>query len=63
MKAYKVEIEELSFDWGRFEGWKLIGYYANKEKAEKIAAEAYENRCKVTAGETRIEEIDIDMED
>jgi hypothetical protein len=63
MKAYRVEIEKLSFDYGRFEGYKLIGYYTNKEKAERIAKERYENRCKVVEGETQITEIEIDTED
>ena len=60
MKAYKVEIETLSSDWGRHTGWELLGYYTNKEKAERIAKEAYENRCKIDTGETRITEIKID---
>ena len=63
MKAYKVEIEKLSFEWGRHIGWEVIGYYANKEKAEKIASDAYENRCKYVEGEVNISEIEIDIED
>jgi len=62
MKAYKVEIERLSFDRGNHIGWKLLGYYTNKEKAERVAKEAYENRCEIDTGETRITEIDIDTE-
>ncbi len=63
MKAYKVEIEKLTFDWGRHDGWRLLGYYANKEKAERIAKEAYENRDHIITGEPRITEIEIDTED
>ena len=60
MKAYKVEQERLSFDWGRFEGWDLVGYYFKKEKAEAIAKERYENRCKVVQGKVKITEIEIE---
>lgn len=64
MKAYKVEIEILDWEKGFFiDGYQLIGYYTNKEKAEKIAKEAYENRCEVDRGETQITEIEIDTED
>lgn len=63
MKAYKVEIEKLSYDWGRPIGWKLVGYYTNKEKAERMAAEAYENRNYIDTGRTRVTEIEIDTED
>lgn len=63
MKAYKVEIEKLSFDWGRFEGYRLIGYYTNKAKAERIAKKEYENRCKIDTGETKITEIEIDTDE
>lgn len=60
MKIYKVEIEELDYDWGRHEGWKLLGHYINKEKAEKVAKEAYENRCPIDTGEARIIEIEVE---
>ena len=63
MKAYKVEIERLTFDWGRHDGWRLLGYYTNKEKAERIAKEAYEKRDKIDTGKTRITEIKIDTEE
>lgn len=63
MKAYKVEIEELDFDRGYRIGWTLVGYYINKEKANRIAKETYENRNKVDTGETRITEIEIDIEE
>ena len=60
MKAYKVEIEKLTFDWGRHDGWRLLGYYTNKDKAERTAKEAYENRNHIDTGRTRITEIEID---
>ncbi len=60
MKAYKIEIEELSADWGRFIGWKTIKYCTNKIKAEKIAKNLYENRCYMVEGKTRITEIEIE---
>ena len=63
MKAYKVEIEKLSYDWGRPEGWRLIGYYTNKDKAEKKKKEAYANRNHIDTGRTRITEIEIDIGD
>lgn len=63
MKAYKVEIEKLSWDWGKPEGWKLLGYYTNKDKAERIAKEAYENRNYIDTGRPLITEIEIDTED
>ena len=63
MKAYKVEIEKLSCDWGRFEGWKLVGYYTKKKKAERMAAETYANRNHIDTGRTRITEIEIDIGD
>ena len=60
MKIYKVEIERLSFDMGVFQGYELIGYYANKDKAEKVAKEAYEKRCPIDRGETKITEIEVE---
>ena len=60
MKAYKVEIEKLSYDWGRFEGWKLVGYYTKRKKAERMAVETYEKRNKLVTGRTRVTEIEID---
>lgn len=63
MKAYKVEIEKLTFDWGRPIGWKLVGYYTNREKAERMAVEAYQNRNYIDTGRTRVTEIKIDTED
>ena len=60
MKAYKVEIETFSFDWGWHADWKLLGYYTNKVKAETIATEAYNKRDPIDMGDTRITEIEID---
>lgn len=60
MKIYKVELETLTYDWGRHEGWELIGYYVNKDKANKIAENAYKNRNKVVQGEVRITEVNIE---
>ena len=60
MKAYKVEIEKVTFDRGLFEGWEVVGYYVNKDKANKVAEDAYKNRNKVVQGEVRITEIDIE---
>lgn len=60
MKVYKVEIEKLTFDKGCFDGYVLVGYYTNKEKAERVAKEAYENRNKVVRGKTTITEIEVD---
>jgi hypothetical protein len=61
--AYKVEIEKLTFDMGIFNGYKLVGYYTNKAKAEKIAEERYNTRNRVVEGEIRITEIEIDDEE
>ena len=58
-KAYKVEQARLSYDRGCFQGWDLIGYYFSKEKAEEVAKEKYENRCKIVEGEVEITEIEI----
>lgn len=63
MKVYKVEIEKLTFEEGYFDGYMLIGYYTNKEKAERVAKEAYENRNKIVRGETTITEIEVDTTD
>lgn len=60
MKIYKVEIERLSFDMGVFQGYDLIGYYADKSKAEKVAKETYEKRCPITEGETKVTEIKVE---
>lgn len=60
MKAYKVEIEKVTFDRGLFEGWEVVGYYVNKDKANKIAENAYKNRNKVVQGEVRITEVNIE---
>jgi len=63
MKIYKVEIEKLTFDMGMFDGYKLVGHYTNKKKAEKTAEEVYNNRDKVIEGETRITEIEVNDEE
>ena len=60
MKIYKVEIASLSYDWGRFEGWRLLGYYTTKAKAEQVAKEAYENRCPIDTGKAQITEIEVE---
>ena len=63
-KAYNErEIVKLTFDWGRHDGWRLLGYYTNKDKAERTAKEAYENRNHIDTGKTRITEIEINTED
>lgn len=63
MKIYKVEIEKLTFDRGMFNGYKLVGHYTNKEKAERIAEERYNNRNWVIEGKTYITEIEVDDEE
>lgn len=62
MKIYRVEIEKLTFDRGAFDGYKLVGHYTNKEKAERIAEEVYNNRSKVVEGKVKITEIEVDDE-
>ena len=62
MKIYKVEIEKLTFDRGIFNGYKLVGHYTNKEKAERIAEEVYNNRNQIVEGEIYITEIEVDDE-
>lgn len=59
MTVYKVEITKLTFDMGAFDGYKLVGYYANKDKAEKVAEERYANRSKVVEGRTVVTEIEV----
>ena len=59
MTVYKVEITKLTFDRGAFDGYELVGYYANKEKAEKVAEERYANRNGVVEGKTVITEIEV----
>ena len=59
MKIYKAKIEKLSFDWGRFEGWHEIGYYADKTKAEKAGKDFADNHEKIDFGEVKIEEIEV----
>ena len=59
-KIYEVRMEKLSSDWGRFEGWKTIGYYTSREKAEAEAEKAYANRCWVIEGETEIVEHEVE---
>lgn len=60
MKVYEVRMEVLSSDWGRFEGWKTIGYYISKAKAEAEAEKAYTNRCKIVEGKTEILEHEVE---
>ena len=59
MRIYKVEITKLTFDMGAFDGYELIGYYANKDKAEEVAEERYANRNGVVEGKTVITEIEV----
>ena len=63
MKMYEVKITKLTADMGRFDGYELIGYYTKKEPAERVAEERYAKRCKVTRGEVKIAEIEVDDED
>lgn len=63
MKIYEVKIEKLTFDRGLFEGYKLIGHYTNKVKAERIAEEKYNNRNKIVEGKVYITEIEVDDEE
>ncbi len=63
MKVYKVEIEKLTFDRGAFDGYKLVGHYTNKAKAERIAEEVYNRRNKVVEGKVYITEIEVDDEE
>lgn len=63
MKIYKVEIEKVTFDRGAFDGYKLVGHYTNKEKAERVAEERYNNRNKVVEGKVVITEIEVDNEE
>lgn len=56
MTIYKVYYERVAYDTGRFEGYTVKGYYANKEKAEKA-----KNRIKkgMTVGNAYIAEIKV----
>ncbi len=63
MKIYKVEVERLTFDTGRFNGYKLIGHFTNEEKAKRIAKDYHINRNKIVEGDVRITEIEVDDED
>ena len=60
MKVYEVKMEMLSSDWGRFEGYKTIGYYASRAKAEAEAEKAYANRCKIVEGNVEIVEHEVE---
>lgn len=60
MKIYKVTIEKLSFDRGNLIGYNVLGYYANKDKANTVAEEKYRNRNCVTEGKIHIEEINVE---
>ena len=60
MKIYKVTIEKLNFDRGNVIGYNVLGYYANKDRANAVAEEKYRNRNYVTEGKTRIEEITVE---
>lgn len=58
MKAYRVEQEVLTYDRGLFDGYRTVGYYANKTKAEEVAKERNNHRG-LTDGKATIEEIEI----
>lgn len=60
MNIYKVEAEKLDSCTGRPWGWKLIGYYTNKAKAERVAKEASKTRNRVDTGEIRVVAIEVD---
>lgn len=62
-KIYKVEIEKLAFDTGSFAGYKLVGYYTNENKANRIAKEEYDRRNLMIEGKTRVTEIEVDDEE
>lgn len=56
MTIYEIKQAKLSFDWGRFEGYEIIGYWANKKTAEEIATALPRT---ITEGEVIITEIEV----
>ena len=61
MIIYKVKIEKLSKDWGRFIGWETYGYFSTKEKAAaKIAELEATPYWYMEHGEARIDKIEVE---
>ena len=58
-KIYEVKIEKLSADWGRFEGWEILGFYASKASAEFARAKALQHKNPIIEGRVEIVEHDL----
>lgn len=58
-KIYKVTTDKLTFDRGLYDGTVTIGYYLNKETAERVAEKHPETLTNTAA---RVEEIEVNEE-
>lgn len=56
MTIYEIKQEKLTFDCGRFNGYEVLGYWANKKTAEKIATNLPRTPIK---GQVIITEIEV----
>ena len=59
MKVYRVKIEKLTSDWGRFDGWRELGYYVNKAKAEEVGKDFSDSHNHIDFGKVKIDEIEV----
>lgn len=57
MTIYRVYSERLTYDRGLFEGYRTVGYYANKAKAEEVKASI---KPDIVTGKAYIEEIEVE---
>lgn len=57
MKAYIVKRDNCTYDWGRYTGTTIVGYYTNKATAEAVAATIKKDMTTYRDG--YVEEIEI----
>lgn len=60
MKIYEVKIETLNAYYGTHEGYKVLGYYARRERAEAVRAEAEASRNAMVEGHAEIRELEVE---
>ena len=57
--VYILKTERLSWDWGRFEGYDIVGAFLTREAAEKEGEKIMATADKIIVGKYKIDEIPL----